>query len=330
MDNELNRILKGTSRAFYLSLAVLPPGARVPLSLGYLLARAADTVADAPATEQFDRRSALVALRASMLEDRLEGWQAPGELKPEVDKEQELLRAVPKLGAAVRGRSEAERQAILQVVSTLIEGMIWDQDRFDALKDGRGLKSEDLETYTYLVAGCVGPFWSRVCALSDPKLSRLSDPSVDPIAIEFGKGLQWVNILRDIPKDQENLRHYLPSLERSDFEGSFLACSARALQALGTATAYPGLFPLSAIGHRLAVFLPLVLGFRTMELLLRDGGPRPERKVKVARWEVLLWLGLGPLAVASNLGMTRLLKVLRRRAEQARRCLETRYENHTS
>src|SRR6478752_5599722 len=39
-------LLKAVSRSFYLSLRILPAPLRDPLSLGYLLARATDTIAD--------------------------------------------------------------------------------------------------------------------------------------------------------------------------------------------------------------------------------------------------------------------------------------------
>ena len=328
MDSQLNLILKGTSRAFYLSLAALPAAAREPLSLGYLLARAADTVADAPAPESVDRTVALLSLREALTQGEGAGWQAPNELVPEVEKERELLRSVPQLLALLKSRSPEERRAIQDVVSTLIEGMLWDQAKFSqgASPGQQGLSREDLETYTYLVAGCVGPFWSWVCATSDPRLQVLLSPGVREMSIEFGKGLQWVNILRDAPKDQSNGRNYLAALGTEDSRLTFPGQAARALFALATASRYPTLFPRTALGHRLAVFWPLAIGFRTLEKLFSDGGPRLDHRVKVARWEVLVWVFLGPLFVLSNWGLERVLSGLRDRAESALKSLEERYE----
>src|SRR4051812_35966627 len=39
-------LLRGVSRSFYLSIRVLPKPLRGPVAIGYLLARAADTLAD--------------------------------------------------------------------------------------------------------------------------------------------------------------------------------------------------------------------------------------------------------------------------------------------
>ena len=45
-DDLLRGLLRQVSRSFYLSLAILPRPLREPIGLAYLLARAADTVAD--------------------------------------------------------------------------------------------------------------------------------------------------------------------------------------------------------------------------------------------------------------------------------------------
>ena len=57
-------ILKDVSRSFFLSMRVLPKPMREPVSLGYLLARASDTLAD---TEALDAQ-----LRLEMLDGMVE------------------------------------------------------------------------------------------------------------------------------------------------------------------------------------------------------------------------------------------------------------------
>ena len=46
VDENIDRLLKATSRSFYLSLQVLPSQIRDQVGLLYLLARVADTMAD--------------------------------------------------------------------------------------------------------------------------------------------------------------------------------------------------------------------------------------------------------------------------------------------
>lgn len=326
----LDDILKGTSRAFYLSLAVLPKGARSPLSLAYLLARAADTIADTPPVCGADHLDLLLSLREAVTSTEPWAWYPQSAdwrnllaSLPEGASERRLLEATPTLVEVFRQRPARERQAIERVVATLIDGMVWDQRLFEsaAVEQRRsGLDDAELERYTYLVAGCVGPFWSEVCALSDPRLSHLSNHH--ETALEFGKGLQWVNILRDIPADQRQGRFYLPALESAGFGRRFLQKTRRASEALETAACYPHLFPFTFLRHRLAVFWPLVLAWRTLEKLLAEGGPRPDRRVKVPRWEVLMWVALSPVLVSNGRLLTLALETLRRRALRALACLE--------
>ena len=45
-EAELFALLKGVSRSFYISVRFLPKRIRMAIALGYLLARASDTIAD--------------------------------------------------------------------------------------------------------------------------------------------------------------------------------------------------------------------------------------------------------------------------------------------
>jgi len=62
-DDLLGDLLRQVSRSFYLSLAVLPRPLREPIGLAYLLARAADTIADTQLIARADRLGHLETLR---------------------------------------------------------------------------------------------------------------------------------------------------------------------------------------------------------------------------------------------------------------------------
>ena len=53
------KLLKGVSRSFYLSIRLLPAPLREPVALGYLLARASDTIADVEGLDTHDRLATL-------------------------------------------------------------------------------------------------------------------------------------------------------------------------------------------------------------------------------------------------------------------------------
>ena len=60
-NSELDSILEGTSRSFYLSLKELPNSIRPQVSLLYMLARTSDTIAD---SEQSDSGELMLALES--------------------------------------------------------------------------------------------------------------------------------------------------------------------------------------------------------------------------------------------------------------------------
>ena len=61
------------------------------------------------------------------------------------------------------------------------------------------------------MAGCVGEFWTKICRAHLFPQARLDDAQLLADGIRFGKGLQLVNILRDLPADLHKGRCYLPS-----------------------------------------------------------------------------------------------------------------------
>lgn len=317
LSDQLNRILKETSRAFYLSLAMLDVSSRRPLSLAYLLARAADTVADSECVEEVLRRPALLSLKEALRSPEPVVAVDLGAFRPSHSGELSLLRSVPALYQELEKCGENERASIVEVVETLIGGMLWDQELFANEPRREGLNAAELERYTYMVAGCVGPFWSFICALGDDRLEHLNSETWRRVAVEFGKALQWVNILRDVPRDQSESRYYLPALERPEFAERFGQGIRRALAAFDTAIDYPLQFPIDRWRDRIATFLLLVLGYRTLERLLLDGGPRPGARSKVSRKEVLGWVGVSPFAVATTRGYRSLMSRLKIRVERA-------------
>jgi farnesyl-diphosphate farnesyltransferase len=70
--------------------------------------------------------------------------------------------------------------------------------------------NDELEHYTYLVAGCVGQFWTRLTRAYTPALKEWDETEMGRLGIGFGKALQYTNVLRDCPRDLRIGRCYLP------------------------------------------------------------------------------------------------------------------------
>lgn len=214
------KLLASVSRSFYLTLKALPKALREPISLAYLLARTADTMADTVEVPEEVRMQCLRVFEGLIQEPNR---AVEAELSELLEREFAIYQqdAAEKRLMGVVGESLAwfgtmrgeARVAIREVLERIIEGQILDIERFPGDGQLRSLKTgQELDDYTWRVAGCVGEFWTRLCA-SELKDAFEGGVSVDEMVkdgIGMGKALQLVNILRDAGKDMKMGRCYLP------------------------------------------------------------------------------------------------------------------------
>jgi len=306
----LTDVLKQVSRSFYKTLWILPRSVRRPISLAYLLARAADTIAD---TEMLPVKLRLDALRR--FRERIAGGHRQpldfGALAAQqgTPGERVLLERVEEALALLEASRTEDRECIREVLRTITSGQELDLQRFGgaAAEHIVALLNEgELDDYTYRVAGCVGEFWTRMCEAHvfhamELDILTLSIPHFDQLSVRFGKGLQLVNILRDLPVDLRRGRCYLP-------EGKLRAAGLAPADLLKPENE-PRLRPLydtylnAARAHleagweytnlvpgsprvRLACAWPILIGARTLALLRTGNVLDPARRIKVSRAEV--------------------------------------------
>ena len=159
----LRHVLPGVSRSFALSLRILPASLRVPFGITYLLARAADTIADTRALPPAERRGPVEILRAAFRSgDRGDLPSMTQRVAPDhAPAERELLERLPEVLAVYRTFSPEDRARAQSVLLTLTQAMLDALGRFPAETEGRigALETRaDLDRYTYMNAGCVGEF----------------------------------------------------------------------------------------------------------------------------------------------------------------------------
>jgi len=285
--------LKRVSRSFYLSLAVLPKAVRPTIGLAYLFARAADTIADTRLIERQSRISHLDALRAELEAQQTDTRRVAAIVRAaagpqSLPAERTLLERLPECFAAYRALEPLDRERVRKVLATIIEGQSQDLRVFPGEDEGKLAALEtrqDLYRYTYLVAGCVGEFWTEVHAAHRPRLRHWDLPRMRQLGIRFGQGLQMTNVLRDIPRDLRHGRCYLPrqdlarlGLEPRDLLDPASAPAVRPLLVdLLNATLdhyeagwqYTFAIPKRETRMRLACAWPLLIGLRTLGLLAR-------------------------------------------------------------
>ena len=323
------KLLEGVSRSFYLTLKALPVGVREPISLGYLLARAADTLADTPSIDGAVKTACLEEFGRlvqtgerdsrgeAALCDRLKRAFVPLQ---EDAAEARLLERLPEALEALHASPERQTEAIRGVLDPIVRGQLLDIRRFPVDGTLRSLESAaELEEYTHLVAGCVGEFWSKVCAseVAGAFDSAVGMDAMVQLGVRYGKGLQLVNILRDIGKDAGMGRCYFPaeelaaqglSLEDVQRDPGQLVPVMRPWMQRCREHLEQGLTYVNAVAHRrlrYATALPLALGFRTLARIEKATPAELVHGVKVPRSEVAALLFRAGLANLTRRGMRR-------------------------
>lgn len=327
----LRPVLARVSRSFYLTLRLLPHETSDLVALAYLLARAADTVADT--------RLVAATERARLLEElavlyRGEGDEASAAatlaelaaLPPSDDalpEEHALLGALGPLVAALGVLPAEDRRDVRWVLGVLLGGMSADLRRFpgDGAGEPRALETRaELRDYCYRVAGCVGEFWARVHARRLRRCRRLPLGRWARAGVRLGLALQLTNVLRDLPRDLEHGRCYLPRAELAvvgldpaalrdpgvwpRLRPLYLSLVADALGDARVGLEHVLLTPSREASLRLAALLPLLLALETLGLVARGNPLDPQSPRKVPRRAVyrLLLAALPRLRDPAGLG----------------------------
>jgi farnesyl-diphosphate farnesyltransferase len=331
-DDLLGDLLRQVSRSFYLSLAILPRPLREPVGLAYLVARAADTVADTRLIAREERVRHLETLRSAAAGQAVDVAAlaracAPHQADPA---ERRLLEHAGEALARVAALPQEDRERVRAVLATLTTGMLFDLTRFPG-EDAASLAAldtlDELDRYTYLVAGCVGPFWTALHVAHRPRLRRWDLRSMSEMGVRFGKALQMTNVLRDVANDLRNGRCYLPAAELAALglvpkdlleRGAsarvrplYRRLLATALDHYDVAWRYALAIPRLEWRMRLACAWPLLIGLATLAELTAHPDPLavmtpikiPRRTVRalLARSAVTVWSDAALAADAARL-----------------------------
>jgi farnesyl-diphosphate farnesyltransferase len=284
-EAELFALLKAVSRSFYISVQILPKRIRLTIALGYLLARASDTIADTNHLPPGERIQILERLLESIVNCRSALDLAACAAGQADGPEKVLLGSIQPILKSLSAIPPKHHEFLSEALTKIIHGQTLDIERFDSCAGLHGLADDPaLEEYTYLVAGSVGEFWTKVCYLEWPGYARLPEAELLGLGKDFGKGLQLINILRDYPVDLQAGRSYLP-ISNLEEVASNLALARpewekwrqRALVYLEAAWKY--VIAVRPTRIRFACAVPLFIGVRTLRLLGELPEIRPGTKV---------------------------------------------------
>lgn len=314
------------SRSFALSLKVLPAILRAPFGITYLLARAADTIADTRAVPLPERRGYVETLRAAIRSGHGMGL---GDVALRVaanhtPAERRLLQRLPEVLTAYHAFPAADRARAQTVLLTLTQAMLDALERFpyeSEMRVGALETRADLDRYTYMNAGCVGEYWTDMVMAHRPRCAHWRVQLMRSRGVRFGQALQLVNVLRDLPRDLRIGRCYLPRVDLVALglaPGDLLAPGTvarvrpliaalvdQALAHFEDALAYTLAVPRREPRLRLACAWPLLIGLSTLARIRRaENLLDPAVTVKIPRAEVRRHLALSAALVGSNHGLS--------------------------
>ena len=293
-------LLKKFSRSFYLTICVLPPKIRQPVSLGYLIARTTDTVADEVELPAKNKLSLLTKMSERIIHGL--NHHKPISMDPSFtdlalsQAQKTLLINFDKMIVGLFELPDNIRLNMIQTLTYIVQAQRLDLERFELVKGLSCLLTiDEFQKYLYLIAGNVGECWTKICLDEIPNYSNKLLAELNPLAINFGKGLQLINILRDLPDDFKNGRCYIPLEQIEQQKLNFLTLKKDSI-AFKTITKYwwsqavdylnDGWKYMLTINHnriRYALALPLLIGFATLAKLEDMQYLNTNQHIKISR-----------------------------------------------
>ncbi len=319
----LRRHLDGVSRTFALTIPQLPEALWPVVANAYLLCRIADTIEDDPgfdteATSEYSLQfidildevgrapNGVVAYKdriddlTQVLKEHLTQASNP--------EEHVLISELPEVIANYRQYNTEQRDALLQCVRTMSQGMA----EFQREVSLQGLTDmQSMDRYCYHVAGVVGECLTRLFCEYSPAMAVHREPMMR-LAVSFGQGLQMTNILKDVWDDHRRGVCWLPrqafverGLTMDDLKPG--ACQPELLQVmrqltgianhhLWNALRYTLLIPAKETGIRNFCLWAIGMALLTLRKIHRKGCYSSADDVKITRNSVRLTMLISRLS----------------------------------
>ena len=329
INAKIDALLEATSRSFYPTLKYLPKKIRGQIGLLYLLARVADTIADSKHGETDELLRILQNYNdvAQGHSNSLPDFSELAEIQTNKN-EAELLRNVQDVVDGLKVYQEGDQQLILECLDIIVSGQILDLERFGTAKEGGNISAlpsdVELDDYAYRVAGSVGVFWTKISLAHLMSVSPKKEEELLEKGIRFGKALQMINILRDIPEDLRFGRCYIPNQSLTEYGltpddlmdaknlGDFRPLYDKYLdltnEHLDAAAEYIRMLPEKQFRLKASTMLPVLIGQRTVTLLRTGNILDSDERIKVTRDEIKSYARKLLRALIIPGGVSRLLK----------------------
>lgn len=193
---EAMQVLKDTSRTFYIPITLLETTLKQTVASAYLCMRAIDEIEDDPEMDGETKQSLLLETSDLLKKQPFDKSAFDTLVAPY---KSDLPEVTLRLGDWLEVCPEGIRGRVQTSTSEMAVGMAkWTERHWQVHTE------EDLDDYTYYVAGLVGVMLSDVWEWRDGTQTDRD------LAIGYGRGLQAVNILRNKDEDSERGVNFFP------------------------------------------------------------------------------------------------------------------------
>lgn len=195
LQKDAIRVLKETSRTFYIPIVLLKPALKKTVGSAYLCMRAIDEIEDHENLPPEVKQKLLYGI-SELLKGEFDKHKFQELIHPYVE---QLPEVTVRMDEWLEVCPADIVDKVKESTSIMAEGMAkW------VKRDFIVHTKEDLDEYTYYVAGLVGVMLSDIWEWYDnTKTDR-------ELAIGYGRGLQAVNMLRNQEEDAERGVEFLP------------------------------------------------------------------------------------------------------------------------
>lgn len=192
---------KKKTRTFFFTLIFLPASLRPTVTFAYLFARLLDDVVDEPSyTPEYKKQRIQRLFKA--LETQSFGHHDNEHQRTSLSSQK--LFSDPELDARFHQVPESLKPPVIAVLKRIRAGFLRD------IKNPVYSSLAELDRYLYCVAGSVGKFWTEICFHHYPERIMASPETMVRLGVQYGKGLQLINVLRDLSVDLAQGRQYVP------------------------------------------------------------------------------------------------------------------------
>ncbi len=178
----------------------------------YLVARVADSISDSGNWPSPKRVAYLDAWEKALFQTKAQRFSMEDSVGSFNASEARLLLEAPRIAEKFLTYPAKDRAIAADLFMSLFRAMRFVIQTFSTASKDRPIFAsqtrEEFDFYCYGHAGCVGRFWVQIFNLS---------PDLEAFAVDYGKALERVNILRDLRSDRSLGHIFLPKKELESY-----------------------------------------------------------------------------------------------------------------